>query len=161
MYSFWHLILQLFYHYFLEKSTFFIIFFWCARQDSNLQPDGYEPPALTSWATGAYGAGGGESNPAWVCDIVVSRTPLGKRLYGFPAELLHPKSNVTVESPRTPNPIFPFAGDAFPLPPPRHEVKHCYSSLPNHSTNPVSPFSLFSFLLSKRQAAHWAMCSRI
>jgi hypothetical protein len=21
---------------------------WCARQDSNLQPSGYEPPALTS-----------------------------------------------------------------------------------------------------------------
>jgi hypothetical protein len=22
--------------------------YWCARQDSNLQPSGYEPPALTS-----------------------------------------------------------------------------------------------------------------
>src|SRR5262249_25629359 len=25
---------------------------WWARQDSNLQPDGYEPPALTNLATG-------------------------------------------------------------------------------------------------------------
>ena len=34
--------------YFSTKVNIFYNIFWCARQDSNLRPCGYEPPALTS-----------------------------------------------------------------------------------------------------------------